>query len=302
MRWPCGTGYFTGFLSCRPSEHSVSKRIVNQITSKAVASALFAVISAQLTAQEAKNPPIDPSKAIDKGVAMPTPLDKFIALTLLVKSRKIDWNGVFNAVAVDINPDNYTDTEILIPQVLGLRIADGIMAVQAKDAELLGKAASDIEKLAKKLNVSENDLSRARRVRNLANEGKWLDVYRELGFLQQDIMQKLEENPKDQRSALLMISGWIQGSRYSSRLILAHYSDASSNILREPLLVKALIAKSDALPAKTKQAPSVAIISKTLPMLHKIVNIGLDAPIPKSQVAAIDKLATDCVKQIIKGR
>ena len=211
-------------------------------------------MSAQVPAEEAKNPPIDISKAVDMGVAMPTPLDKFIALTLLVKTKKIDWNGVFNAVAVDINPDNYTDTEVLVPQVLGLRMADGIMAIQAKDAEMLGKAASDIEKLAKKIDVSDDDLSRARRVRTLANEGKWLDVYRELAFLQQDIMQKLDQNPNDQRAALLMISGWIQGSRYSSKLILAHYSAASSNILREPLLVSALIKKSEALPAKTQAA------------------------------------------------
>lgn len=259
-------------------------------------------MTAQLCAQDGKNPPIDPSKAVDMGVAMPTPLDKFIALTLLVKTQKIDWNGVFNAVAVDINPDNYTDTEILIPQVLGVRIADGIMAVQAKDAELLGKAASDIEKLAKKLKVSDSELERARRVRTLANDGKWLDVYRELAFLQQDIMQKLEENPKDQRSALLMISGWIQGSRYSSRLILAHYSDASSNILREPMLVVALIQKNKSLPEKTQAAPSVKAIAEALPALHKIVNVKIDAPIPKAQVQEVDKLATDCVKEIIKGK
>ncbi len=275
---------------------------MNKIYRRTVLAGVFTGLTASLTAADALNPPIDPSKAIDMGVAMPTPLDKFIALTLLVKTRKIDWNGVFNAVAVDINPDDYTDTDVLIPQVLGLRIADGIMAVQAKDAELLGKAASDIEKLANKLKVSDNDLSRARRVRSLANEGKWLDVYRELGFLQQDIMQKLEENPKDQRSALLMISGWIQGSRYSSELIVAHYSDASSNILREPLLVAALIKKSEMLPAKTREMPSVALIDKTLPQLHKIVNVGLDAQIPKDQVEQIDKLATACVKEILKAK
>ncbi len=266
-----------------------------------VGAALVAATPLSL-AQEANNPPADFSKAVDMGVAMPTPLDKFLALTILVKTRKIDWNGVFNAVAVDINPDDYTDTEVLIPQVLGLRIADGIMAVQSKDAELLGKAASDIEKLALKLKVSDNDLTRARRVRTLANEGKWLDVYRELAFLQQDIMQKLEENPKDQRSALLMISGWIQGGRYSSRLIMAHYSDASSNILREPLLVKALMKKNDALPEKTKQLPSVTVITETLPKLHKIINVGIDAPIAKADIEAMDKLSTDCVKAIIKAR
>jgi hypothetical protein len=261
---------------------------------------LFAALVAQAPAEEAKNPPMDPSKAIDKGVAMPTPLDKFLALTLLVKTQKIDWEGVFSSVAVSIDPDKFTDTEVLIPQVLGIRIADGIMAVQAKDAELLGKAAADIEKLAVKLKVGDADLARARKVKTLANDGKWLQVYTELGFLQQDIMQKLEENPNDQRSSLLMISGWIQGSRYTSRLILAHYSNASSNILREPLLVKALIKKNDSLPAGVKKLPSVAVITKTLPALHKIINIKMDGAIPKDQVAEVDKLATECVKEIIK--
>lgn len=233
---------------------------------------------------------------------MPTPIDKFMALTLLVKTKNIDWQGTFKLVAADIDPDKFTDTEVLIPQVLGLRIADGIMAVQAKDAELLGKAASDIEKLAVKLKVADSDLARARRVRALANDGKWLDVYRELGFLQQDIMQKLEENPKDQRSSLLMISGWLQGSRYSSKLILAHYSKASSNILREPLLVDALIKKCQALPEGTKKLASVEIISKTLPSLHKIVNVGLDAPIEKDQILSLYKLATTCVDIILKSK
>lgn len=273
---------------------------MNQYSRKFVLLPLIAALVAQAPAEEVKNPAMDPTKAIDKGVAMPTPLDKFLALTLLVKTQKIDWEGVFSAVAVSIDPDKFTDTEVLIPQVLGIRIADGIMAVQAKDAELLGKAAADIEKLAVKLKVGDSDLARARKVKSLANEGKWLQVYSELGFLQQDIMQKLEENPKDQRSSLLMISGWIQGSRYTSRLILAHYSDASSNILREPLLVKALIKKNDSLPADVRKMPSVAIISKTLPTLHKIVNIKMDAAIPKDQVAEVDKLATECVKEIIK--
>jgi len=263
---------------------------------------IISLATSGLLSAEQKNPPIDPTQAIDKGVAMPTPLDKFIALTLLVKTQNIDWVGVFNAVAVDINPDDFRDTKVAIPQMLGVRIADGIMAVQAKDAELLGKAASDIEKLAQKLDVSDGDLARARRARVLANEGKWLEVYRELGFLQQDIMKKLEENAQDPRSSLLMIAGWIQGSRYSSRLILAHYSDASSNILREPLLVKALIGKSEALPNDIRSLPSVAKIAEALPVLHKIVDVGIDEAISKEQVAMIDQLATDCVKAIVQNR
>lgn len=256
--------------------------------------------SVSLAQDGQNNPAIDPKKAIDKGVAMPTPLDKFLALTLLVKTKDIDWNGTFNAVAVDIDPDKYTDKDVVIPELLGIRIADGVMAIQAKDAEMLGKAASDIEKLAAKLDVSKEDLSRAKRVRTMANEGKWMEVFRELGFLQQDIMQKLEENPNDPRSSLLMITGWIQGSRYTSRLISQHYSDASSNIMREPVLVAALQAKLEKLPAATKKSPSVAKIAEALPRLREIVNVGIDKPIARKNIDEIHALATDCIKSIVQ--
>lgn len=246
------------------------------------------------------NPAIDPKKAIDRGVAMPTPLDKFLALSLLVKTKDIDWNGTFNAVAVDIDPDKYTDKDAVIPELLGIRIADGIMAIQAKDAEMLGKAASDIEKLAAKIDVSDGDLARAKRVRTMANEGKWMDVFRELGFLQQDIMQKLEEKPNDPRSSLLMVTGWLQGSRYTSRLISQHYNDATSNIMREPLLVAALQAKVDRLPASVKATPAVAKIAEALPRLKQLVNVGIDKPIPKKDIEEIHAQATACIKAIIQ--
>lgn len=260
--------------------------------------ALIGNVQAQKEESGAKNPPIDIKNAVDKGVAMPTPLDKFLALTLLVKTKDIDWNGTFNAVAVDIDPDKFTDKEVAIPELLGIRIADGVMAIQAKDAEMLGKAASDIEKLADKLD-EKIDLGRAKRVRTMANEGKWMDVFRELGFLQQDIMKRLEEKPNDPRSSLLMVTGWVQGSRYSSKLISAHYSDASSNILREPLLVAALQAKIDKLPDNVKKSPSVAKIAAALPRMHEIVNVGIDKPIAKKNVDELQTLATDCIKGIV---
>jgi len=261
--------------------------------------ALLEPVYAQKEGGEAKNPAVDFKTAVDKGVAMPTPLDKFLALTYLVKTKDIDWNGTFNAIAVTIDPDKYTDTEVLIPEMLGIRIADGIMAIQAKDAEMLGKAASDIEKLAAKVNVGGPELARAKRVRSMANDGKWMDVFRELGFLQQDIMKKLEEKPNDPRSSLVMVSGWVQGSRYSARLISQHYSDASSNILREPLLVAALQAKVERLPDAIRKAPSVAKIAAALPRMHEIVNVGIDKPVSHANVDELQKLATECIQTVI---
>jgi hypothetical protein len=238
----------------------------------------------------------DPKKAQDGGLGMPTPYDKFLALDQLVPSGDINWNQTFRKVAVDIDPDQFTEKDTVIPMVLGVRIADGVMAVKARDVELLNKAASDIETLAKRMGVADTDLNRARAVRAAANKKEWLNVFMELGFFQQDIMKKLEDKESAARTTLLIVAGWLQGARYTTTLIEDHYSAATSNLLREPKLVEALAAKMDTLPADSKQNAAVSKIREALPQIDKIINIPLDGSVPKESVTELNRLATEAVK------
>jgi hypothetical protein len=254
---------------------------------------------AQVKPQAQNNPPIDPTKAVDKGIAMPTPLDKFLALTLLVQTKEIDWKGMFKAIEVNVDIDNLSDTKVQIPMLLGARMADGVMAVQAKDAPQLKKVASDIEDLALKIDLPKEDLARSKKITELAEQSKWLQVFAELGFLQQDIMKKLEERADDPRSSLVILSGWLQGTRYTSTLILAHYTNETSNILREPLLIKALEEKATALPVDVKSHAMVEGVVKNLPVLHGHVNVGLNKPISKQHVEEIKAMSDQCIKKII---
>ena len=153
-------------------------------------------------------------------VKLPTPLDKIIALTLLVKTRKIDWNGVFNAVAVDINPDSFTDKEILIPQVLGIRIADGIMAVQAKDAELLGKAASDIENWMHAETWMKADEAKARGFVDRITD----DENQPVDASEFTLLAKFKNTPK----ALLKAASSTNAMLARMEMRLANYSSASA--------------------------------------------------------------------------
>jgi hypothetical protein len=240
--------------------------------------------------------PFDPKKAQDAGVGMPTPYDKFLALDQALTNSKVNWGQVFRKVAVDIDPDAFTDKEVVIPMVLGIRIADGVMAIKALDAEMLNKCAADIEKLAKKLNVADSELGRARAVRAAANKGEWLKVFMELGFFQQDIMKKIEDKEHTNRGTLLIVCGWMQGARYTTTVVDENYSPAVSNILREPLLAKALKEKVEGLSGKVKENPSVARLREVLPKVEQILTIPLDGTISKENVAEINRLATEVVK------
>jgi hypothetical protein len=238
----------------------------------------------------------DPSKAKDAGVGMPTPYDKFIALDQVLTKTKVNWQQTFRKVAVDIDPDAFTDKDVAVPMILGVRIADGVMAIKAKDAELLNKCASDIEKLAKKLGVSDADLGRARAVRAAANKGEWLKVFMELGFFQQDIMKKIDEPEHATHGTLLIVTGWMQGARYTTTVVDENYSAETSNLLREPLLAKALKEKIESLPANLQSSSLVAKLREVLPKIETILTIPLDGSISKENVEELNKLATDAVK------
>lgn len=244
--------------------------------------------------------PFDPKSAKDGGLGMPSPFDKFLALNQVLSDTKLEWRKIFRQVAVDIDADAFTDKDVAIPMVLGVRIADGVMAVKASDAELLNKCGSDIEKLAQKMGVKDSELSRARAARAAANNNEWLKVFMELGFLQQDILQKIADKENSTRGDLLIVCGWMQGARYTTTIIGNHYTKTASNILREPLLAKALNEKVQQMPEDVKKNITVVKIREVLPKMQKILSIPLDGSISKEDVAELKKLSTEVVKSAVQ--
>lgn len=256
---------------------------------------LGVVLSPAGAASGDEKAPFDRAKAGDGGLGMPTPYDKFLALDQALPKGKVDWSKLSRALAKPIDTDEFKDAEVAIPLALGIRIADGVMTVKAKDAEQLNKCASDIEKLAKKLGVADSEMSRARAVRTAANKGDWLKVFMELGFFQQDIMKKLTSEKNATKGTLVVIGGWLQGARYTSSVVEENYTPEVSNILREPLLVKNLLDKAEHLPSQLKSAPKVAEVTEVLNKLSKLLDVPTDGSISKENVQKISALTTEVV-------
>ena len=240
-------------------------------------------------------PPFDPKNAVDGGLGMPTPYDKFIALDQALGKTPVNWKQYFSKVKVDVDVDEITESKVAMPTLLGFRISDGVMAIKAHDAELLNKCASDIEAMAKKLGVGDGELSRAKKIRLSANAGEWLKVFMELGFLQQDIMKTLERGENKSQGTLVIVAGWLQGARYVTSVVKDNYSPTNSNLLREPMLVDALIAKLKTLPDDTKNSPVVEKMISALTEIKGIVDIKMDGSIPPEKVDRMKALATEVV-------
>ncbi len=241
-------------------------------------------------------PPFDPKTARtkDMGVGIISPYDKFIALQQELKGKKIAWAQLFTRTAAEI-PPAVADREVILPLLLGVRISDGVMAIQARDVERLNKCAGEIERAARALGAGDSSLARARDVRAAANAGEWLKVFADLGFLQQDIMRAVDAEDKSAKGRLVIIGGWLQGVRYVTSIVRENWSPETSNFLREPLLVKALGRMLDELPERERSHPVVQRMQAALRELQAIVDIPLDGQVPLERVNRANALASEVI-------
>lgn len=248
--------------------------------------------------------------AKDTGYTPPNPIDKFIALDDMMGGR-VNWKSIMDEVGQDIETQNIRDTDYLIPLLMGIRVADGVMTVKVRSVQDLNAAADDIKDMAAKLRVPERDMVWANKARAEAASGEWASVFMSLGFMQKKVLDKLAEAKADQRS-LVMLSGWLQGLRYSSAAVLKHYDDAvgkgsvashPSYQLRDPKLVAWLLSLVKGLSPDKQKLPEIVKIRQGLEKIYDLVDIDIDPKvgrISKANVEALSKTAGDIVEAILE--
>lgn len=257
---------------------------------------VFSVSTAVCRAQDKAG--FDPSKAEIAPIGLPSPYDKFLGLDQVLNLTYEDWKGVYNEIARSVDVAKFSD-ESDVALALGVKIADGVMSIKARDVQGLNDCSKEIEDLAKKLGVKDDEMSRAKIVRAHANKGEWLQVFMELGFLQTDIMKSLRAQGNAQRRSLIITAGWMQGLHYTSYVVGKHYSAPVSNYLREPLLVGAMQKDLESLPATIKESPKVATLIAAMPALYGIVNIPIEGSITKEGVDKLLETSKGLVEKIV---
>lgn len=217
----------------------------------------------------------------------PTVIEKFTSLRRAYSAKDLNWSEVYNEQVAKKDPDEVSDVKVHIPMLLGMRITDGVVTVMGRDAEQLDDAAVDIEKLAKKLNVSAGALMRAKKVKAFAKRGEWNRVYMELGFLQQDVMRTLNSSKHKGRRVLLISAGWMQGAHIVSGVLKDNYKAEKSTLLREPMLLTSLIKDMNNLDAEKKNNPMAKELLKAMKEILVIVDIPVTGSISKADIEKV---------------
>lgn len=276
--------------------------LMNKITQSSCLSILVSIVLIAPSPCLAQKGAFDPDEGVRQaGMATPSPIDKMMALNQLL-GKKVNWKEVAKAYKRYMDVDDFADKNVMLPVLMGMRMSDGVIAIQARDIEVLNATSSDIESMAEKLGVDGGQLLRAKKVRSYANKNKWNRVFLELGYLQKDVMDTMSKEGNSDRRAILIAAGWIQGARIVSSVVKANYSEDTSGLLREPLLVKQMIKDIENLKGEKRNDVVIVKMLGVLNKMAEIIDVPLNSGIAEDKVKEIQEITSQFATDVLTNK
>src|SRR5881227_959401 len=160
-------------------------------------------------------------------ISIPTPGELFASLG---KTGKTNWAGQYRGPI----PVTYSNRAQIALNLGGL-IADGFIAVEAKDGQQVKNIGSDIIKLAKALGVSEKLLGRGSSINEFAENNEWDTLQEELEATQNEVKASMQSHADQDLVILVSLGGWVRGTQVVSAAIMKNYNESAAKVLREPV-------------------------------------------------------------------
>ena len=197
-------------------------------------------------------------------ISIPTSGELFAALE---KPGKTNWSGQYRGPM----PMTYRNRAQIALNLGGL-IADGFIAVEAKDSQQVKNIGSDIIKLAKALGVSENLLRRGNSINEFAENDEWDTLQEELEATQNEVKSSMQSHSDQDLVILLCLGGWIRGTQVVSGAIMQNYDERSAKVLRQPALVSFMKSKINEISPQLRSEPLLRDVSEQLTGIEKLVS------------------------------
>ena len=209
-------------------------------------------------------------------ISVPTPGELFAALA---KTGKINWSAQYRGPI----PMTYSNRAQIALNLGGL-IADGFIAVEAKDGQQVKNIGSDIMKLGKALGVSDQLLSRGNSINEFAEHNEWDTLQAELEATENEVKSSMQSHADQELVILVTLGGWIRGTQVVTGAIVKNYNESAAKVLRQPALVHFMQSKLNEISPELRQEPLVKSVSEQLNGIEKLVSF------PEDQVPSVEQV------------
>ncbi|HET9418668.1 MAG TPA: hypothetical protein VFO30_04950 [Chthoniobacterales bacterium] len=234
---------------------------------RAVAIATLIACYCVIGAEPARLSPDRLARAIKaEEISIPTPGELFAALE---KPGKPNWSGQYREPI----PMTYRNRAQIALNLGGL-IADGFVAVEAKDSQQVKNIGSDIIKLSKALGVSENLLRRGNSLNDFAENDEWDALQEELEATQNEVKSSMQTHSDQDLIILVSVGGWLRGTQVVTSAIMENYDERAAKVLRQPALVSFIHSKVNGISPELRDEPLVKHVDDQLVSIEKLVSFA----------------------------
>lgn len=250
-------------------------------------------LMAQATEKQPPAPTAEELAQFSDNVLVPSPGELFNAMD---KIGEVDWSSA----ALYTKKSDYNDDYVRAMN-LGVRAADGFIALQAKDKENFGQMVSVIFTLAEELGVSGTVLDKGQAIEDLVKQEDWVKVNQELNKLRDSIKAEMEAMDDKDKALVMSAAAWVEGLRAVCAVLDQNYDEAGSSILYQKVLVQYFTQELGKLESSVQDMPQIKAMLEALPEIGSLIDVGPGNPISQESVAKLLELSTAIIQEIEKG-
>src|SRR5215475_1817303 len=224
----------------------------------------LAVISAVAQTSSGQNDQL-PSQATQvHGVVVPVPKEIFRSLD---QFQDANWAAVKRP---EVARWKSHGDQAQIATLLGVVIAEGFIAMEAKDSAELKNLGNSLLSLAGGLGIRKRALHRSRSIMELAEMNEWSGARKEWDGVLSDLETGMIELKSARLAQLVSLGGWLRGTEALSALVLQNYSPERSNLIRQPELIDYLEKQLRSMSSDIQSGPIVVKLLDGLQTIHSL--------------------------------
>lgn len=170
-----------------------------------------------------------PGELVDQ-VVVPIPAEIFAVLD---KLDEPDWNS-----GIDLPAERERGGErTLLALTFGSLVAEGFIAVQAKNGEEIESIGRRVLSLSESLGLATAVRPHSLSIIEAAGNRDWEKVRDELDATQQTVRSTMEKLRDDELADLVSLGGWLRGTNVVTTFIGGSYSEDKAELLNQPGLI-----------------------------------------------------------------
>lgn len=226
-------------------------------------------------------------------VVIPVPSEVFNALDKLGSNP--NWGGQLHEKESKAKYNNPPQ----IAMLLGTIIADGFIAVEAKNADRVDEIGRRVIELATALSVRDSVIGHCNAITQAAKDGSWQTVRSELDKTQHSVNDAMQHLHDQDAAELISITGWLRGTEALSSLISKDYKPDSADLLHQPEMLTTFEHQLGGMdPKKVLANPQVAALREGLKKIKPLIDPRGNDVIPAKTVEEINGICSVLVKSI----